>query len=170
MRKRRNQWLAFTAVCSMLVLTGCGNTQAQNVSDETGTVTEESAESVADNETSVKAEAIIYELPAEPEEASVYVEPIANLSEDFIRGVDLSSVIVEENSGVIYYNEAGEEQDIFQTLAQNGVNYIRVRVWNDPYDADGNGYGGVEASSTQMISSSSIPIVCVMIDSIHRSI
>ena len=142
MRKRRNQWLAFTAVGFMLVLAGCGNAEEQNVLDEAGAVTEESTETAADNETAAKAEAIIYELPTEPEEASVYVEPIADLSEDFIRGVDLSSVIVEENSGVTYYNEAGEEQDIFQTLAQNGVNYIRVRVWNNPYDAEGNGYGG----------------------------
>lgn len=88
------------------------------------------------------ADAVIYELPVEAEEAGVYVEPIDGLSEDFIRGVDISSVIVEEKSGVVYYNEAGEEQDIFQTLAQNGVNYIRVRVWNDPFDENGNGYGG----------------------------
>ncbi len=85
---------------------------------------------------------IIYELPAQAEEAGVYVEPIDGLSEDFIRGVDISSIIAEEKSGVVYYNEEGAEQDIFQTLAQNGVNYIRVRVWNDPYDENGSGYGG----------------------------
>ena len=28
------------------------------------------------------------------------------------------------------------------TLAQAGVNYIRLRVWNDPYNENGNGYGG----------------------------
>ena len=28
------------------------------------------------------------------------------------------------------------------TLAQSGVNYVRLRVWNDPYDENGNGYGG----------------------------
>ena len=47
-----------------------------------------------------------------------------------------------ENSGVTFYNEAGEEQDIFQTLSEAGVNYIRARIWNDPFDLDGNGYGG----------------------------
>lgn len=47
-----------------------------------------------------------------------------------------------ENSGAVYYNFDGEKQDVFQTLAESGVNYIRLRVWNDPYDADGNGYGG----------------------------
>ena len=27
-------------------------------------------------------------------------------------------------------------------MSENGVNTIRVRVWNDPYDKDGNGFGG----------------------------
>lgn len=85
---------------------------------------------------------IIFTLPTEPEEAEIYVEPIENLSEDFIRGVDISSVLAEEESGVIYYDEDGREQDIFKTLAEHGVNYIRVRVWNDPYDENGNSYGG----------------------------
>ena len=31
---------------------------------------------------------------------------------------------------------------MFETLAESGVNYIRLRVWNDPYDENGNGYGG----------------------------
>lgn len=31
---------------------------------------------------------------------------------------------------------------MFQTLSEAGVNYIRLRVWNDPYDENGNGYGG----------------------------
>lgn len=59
-----------------------------------------------------------------------------------IRGVDISSIISIENAGVRFYDENGREQDIFRTLAENGVNYIRVRVWNDPYDSSGNSYGG----------------------------
>lgn len=81
-------------------------------------------------------------MPTGPEEAGVYVEAVPNISDDFIRGMDASSVLVEENSGVVYYNFEGEEQDVFQTLAESGVNYIRLRVWNDPYDENGNGYGG----------------------------
>ncbi len=72
----------------------------------------------------------------------LYVEKVEYLPEDFIMGVDASSVIAEEESGVKYYNFAGEEQDVFATLAESGVNYVRVRVWNHPYDAQGNGYGG----------------------------
>lgn len=70
------------------------------------------------------------------------VEKVEGLPEDFIMGVDVSSVIAEEDSGVKYYNFAGEEQDLFQTLAESGVTHVRVRVWNHPFDAQGNGYGG----------------------------
>lgn len=73
---------------------------------------------------------------------SLYVKQVENLPEDFIFGMDASCVPSLENSGVVYRNYQGEEQDVFQTLAESGINYIRVRVWNDPYDADGNGYGG----------------------------
>ena len=73
---------------------------------------------------------------------TLYVKAIPNLPKDFILGMDASSVIAEEESGVKYYNFAGEEQDVFQTLAENGVTHIRVRVWNHPYDAEGHGYGG----------------------------
>ena len=76
------------------------------------------------------------------EGAEIFVQPVEGLSKDFIKGMDISSVLALEESGVKYYNEAGEEQDIFKTLADAGINYIRVRVWNDPFDAEGNGYGG----------------------------
>ncbi len=73
---------------------------------------------------------------------SLYVEKVENLAEDFVLGMDVSSVIAMENSGVRYYNFAGEEQDLLQTLAESGVTHIRVRVWNNPYDDQGRGFGG----------------------------
>jgi len=73
---------------------------------------------------------------------TLYVKQVENLPEDFIFGMDASSVLAEEASGVKYYNFDGEEQDVFKTLAENGITHIRVRVWNDPYDSEGNGYGG----------------------------
>jgi arabinogalactan endo-1,4-beta-galactosidase len=108
----------------MIVLTGCGD------------------EKDVDNISEVSDSAFTVDLPTGPEDSEVYVEAIPDLSDDFIRGMDASSVLVEENSGVKYYNFNGEEQDVFQTLAEAGVNYIRLRVWNDPYDENGNGYGG----------------------------
>ena len=73
---------------------------------------------------------------------TLYVEKVENLSDDFIMGMDASSVLSLEAGGVKYYDFDGNEQDVFETLAENGINYIRVRVWNDPFDSEGNGYGG----------------------------
>ncbi len=159
--------VAAAGLCVLFGLPGCGNTGGQESgpaepventaaqpeetqpedvrSEETEDVGAGNGASEEDGpapEAKWPVDTIIYELPAQAEEAGVYVEPIDGLSEDFIRGVDISSIIAEEKSGVVYYNEEGAEQDIFQTLAQNGVNYIRVRVWNDPYNENGNGYGG----------------------------
>ncbi|WEK56260.1 MAG: glycosyl hydrolase 53 family protein [Candidatus Cohnella colombiensis] len=77
-----------------------------------------------------------------PVAADIFVERVVGLQSDFIKGVDISSIISLENSGVKFYNENGVEQDIFKTVADAGVNYIRVRVWNDPFDSNGKGYGG----------------------------
>ena len=73
---------------------------------------------------------------------SLYVEKVENFPEDFILGMDASCVPALEDSGVKYYDHDGAEKDVYQILSENGINYIRVRVWNDPYDAEGNGYGG----------------------------
>ena len=81
-------------------------------------------------------------IAATAETEPAIVEPIDFQNPDFIRGMDVSSLITLENAGVNYSTESGVKQDIMQILAENGVNYIRVRVWNDPYDAEGNGYGG----------------------------
>lgn len=127
-------------------LTGCGAGDTEPVAGtQTETQTQESTEAAepaqteaAESDTEAAAEA-----PADSgESGAIYVEPIEGISDDFIRGMDASSVLVEEKSGVKYYNFAGEEQDVFQTLAEGGVNYIRLRVWSDPYDENGNGYGG----------------------------
>ena len=73
---------------------------------------------------------------------SLYIRAIPDLAEDFIFGMDVSSVIALEAAGVKYYDYDGNECDLFEFLASQGINYIRVRVWVDPYDKDGNGYGG----------------------------
>ena len=75
-------------------------------------------------------------------ESTLYVKKVENLPEDFIFGMDVSSVLAEEASGVKYYDFNGMETDLFRILADSGINYIRVRIWNNPYDDAGNGFGG----------------------------
>ena len=73
---------------------------------------------------------------------TLFVARVENISEDFILGMDASCVPSLEAGGVRYYDHEGNEKDVYEILSDNGVNYIRVRVWNDPFDNNGNGYGG----------------------------
>lgn len=77
-----------------------------------------------------------------PAHAGIFVEKVDGLSPGFANGVDVSTVLSLEESGVTFRDAAGAPADLFDVLADNGVNTVRVRVWNDPYDASGRGYGG----------------------------
>lgn len=73
---------------------------------------------------------------------SLYVNKVENMPEDFILGMDSSCVPSLEDSGVKYYDFNGVETDVYTVLRQNGINYIRVRVWVNPFTKSGKGYGG----------------------------
>ncbi|KAL4959325.1 family 53 glycosyl hydrolase [Aspergillus stella-maris] len=49
-------------------------------------------------------------------------------------GADISSLLIEEDSGVAYKNLNGETQTLETILADNGVNSIRQRIWVNPSD------------------------------------
>lgn len=145
MSQSRIKLMAFciSVILYSTVLSGCGASSTEPDTETlVSTQTESDTETQAFTQKESDIEVVTFPLPDGPEESDIYVEPIENISDDFIRGMDASSVLVLENSGVTYYNYEGEEQDVFMTLAQSGVNYIRLRVWNDPYDENGNGYGG----------------------------
>lgn len=80
----------------------------------------------------------------------IQVEPIDNLSEDFPLGIDISMVQQVLDCGGTYYNADGVAENVYRILKDNGVNYVRIRLWNDPYNyfTDENGveqkvpYGG----------------------------
>lgn len=72
------------------------------------------------------------------------VPQVSGTSGDFCRGVDISSVLALEQSGVQFKYPNGASGDIFNILAGAGVNYVRIRIWNNPYEATYpyKGYGG----------------------------
>ena len=73
---------------------------------------------------------------------TLYVRKVENLDSDFVLGMDASCVIAQEKSGVIYRDYDGTPRDVFEVLSESGITHIRVRVWNDPYDSEGHGFGG----------------------------
>lgn len=65
------------------------------------------------------------------------------VTENFMKGVDISSILAFEQKGQKFYYSNGTQGNLFDILKDAGVNYIRVRVWNDPYDTKTKkGYGG----------------------------
>ena len=131
MKKSSRKLLALCLSASLCapLLFGCGTNEKKTIGTE----------AVAETESS---ERVQKETGQAVEQTDVFVEPVDGISDDFICGMDASAVLSVENSGAKYYGYDGMEQDVFKTLAESGVNYIRLRVWNDPYDENGNGYGG----------------------------
>ena len=126
--------LSFLLAAMLLVLSACGGTSG-TATDPAGTDPGQPGTEAASTE---KEERPVKKI----EGNSLYVRKVENMPADFILGMDASAVPALEASGVKYYNFKGEEQDVFQTLAECGVSMIRVRVWNDPFDAEGHGFGG----------------------------
>lgn len=48
-------------------------------------------------------------------------------------GVDVSTYLEEKNGGAKYFDH-GKEIDPFREMRANGVDLIRLRVWNDPFE------------------------------------
>ena len=88
--------------------------------------------------------------PDEPEINVPYIEGTSD-KDGFIRGMDISTVMSlyktwEHTDGSAHFKDfGGNELDIqsfFDLLHDTGTNYIRLRVWNNPFTADGKVYGG----------------------------
>ena len=130
---KRRTWIALLLLAALL-LTACGESAEQSTEPSAEQTPQPVEEAPQQEEPAVSA-------PVETKE-ELSVLKVENLPEDFILGMDVSSLIAEEQSGVRYYDFDGQEKDLLQILAENGVTHIRVRVWNEPYDAQGRGYGG----------------------------
>ena len=77
--------------------------------------------------------------------AEITVKKVDNLSDDFALGTDISTIHSIYESGAYckdYNGNRLSEAQFFSFLKENGVNWVRIRVWNDPYNANGKGYGG----------------------------
>ncbi|WP_062212775.1 glycosyl hydrolase 53 family protein [Demequina oxidasica] len=85
----------------------------------------------------------------DPIEAGITVPKVEGMGDNFINGADFSSILSLEESGVIFRDDSGAEADLFEVLADHGVNYARIRVWNSPFDDDGNGYGAGNVDATR---------------------
>ncbi|GMA63815.1 glycosyl hydrolase 53 family protein [Alicyclobacillus fastidiosus] len=77
---------------------------------------------------------------------SVSVAPVPALQNgqrsDFIMGADVSELYALEQANKKFYDSDGLQENCLQILKNHGVNYIRLRLWNDPTNALGQPLGG----------------------------
>lgn len=134
---KRLSRIVVVALTVALIMSGC-SPKTDNPEGLEDSLQQHTSEEAIENNTTMDT--------IETDKTEVEIEKwktsIEGLPEDFIFGMDASSLLAEENSGVKYYNENGAEQDALKIFSDAGINYIRLRVWNDPYDENGNGYGG----------------------------
>jgi arabinogalactan endo-1,4-beta-galactosidase len=77
-------------------------------------------------------------LPAQ----GILIRPVQDLSPRFMMGADVSMLDRIESLGGRYYDAAGKAGDCLAILEANGVNWIRLRIWNDPVNKEDQVEGG----------------------------
>lgn len=139
MKKQRviKRLCAGLCMIALLTMTACTGNDSKTASEEqVSKTTEVEEEDKSTAETSTSDTAV---------DAGIFVNKVEGMDEDFMKGVDISSYLSERNSGVKFYDFEGnelDEQGFFDFLSSCGLNYVRIRVWNNPYDENGNCYGG----------------------------
>lgn len=68
---------------------------------------------------------------------------------EWIIGMDVSTLDEVERCGGRFYDD-GKEGDCLEILKKYGTQMVRLRLWNDPYDSEGNSYsaGGSDIETT----------------------
>ena len=83
-------------------------------------------------------------------EAAVQVNPIPGLSPEFIKGADVSMLPELEKLGAKFYDNDGTAMDELAIMKKHGVNWIRVRIWNNPEYGIGGGGRTDEARALEL--------------------
>ncbi|CAG8998820.1 MAG: Arabinogalactan endo-beta-1,4-galactanase [Candidatus Celerinatantimonas neptuna] len=73
--------------------------------------------------------------------SAVNIKPVST-PPGFIKGADISTLNVVQTHGGIFYNRHNKSENPLKILKDNGFNYVRLRLWNDPKDKAGHPYGG----------------------------
>ncbi len=157
MRKNFKRFLAGAMCVVMLGLTACSSDEGKK-EEETKKATDTNKDDGREDAGDGKVQSVIRDIEyasdkkapisfegSEAVESELFVAPIEGMTDEFIRGVDISSYVVEKDAGVVFKDFDGKElkdYEFFNFLADCGVNWVRIRVWNNPYNDEGMGYGG----------------------------
>ncbi|MCI8752635.1 MAG: cellulase family glycosylhydrolase [Lachnospiraceae bacterium] len=150
--KKLSKNITVVLLCAalMVVQAGCAKNTEDNIKDK-NTATPVPVVSAVPVEDEPEDNVTNSMWGTEPVEAGINVSRIEGIKEDFICGADISSIKSEYESGVKYYDFEGNElkyaplegeKGFFSFLKECGINWVRIRIWNNPYDEEGNCYGG----------------------------
>ncbi len=68
---------------------------------------------------------------------------------EFMKGMDISHVPEMLDQGAVFRDKYGNEREVFELLKENGVNSIRLRIWNEPENVpESGGYCNLEHTVT----------------------
>lgn len=70
--------------------------------------------------------------------ANIRLEKVQS-SPEFLTGGDITELSYVENCGGVYRDENGIEKDALQIMSENGCNFARIRIYNNPGKGRGNG-------------------------------
>jgi arabinogalactan endo-1,4-beta-galactosidase len=76
----------------------------------------------------------------------ISVEKVMGLDADFPMGIDVSTIQENLRHGAKYYDKNGKRVSVYKIMKDAGVNYLRLRLWNEPYQYNSKNeklyYGG----------------------------
>lgn len=93
--------------------------------------------------------AILIFLSSCKEKNTAVEPPIVEPEITFISGADLSSLPEIEALGNVFYNSNGQAENMLSILKSNGMNTVRVRIWNHPAN-EHSGFAEVKAFSERL--------------------
>ena len=70
---------------------------------------------------------------------------------DLLCGADLSTLPDTEADGGRFFDSTGRARPLPEILWDNGFRGVRLRLWHDPYAADGTPYGGGTCDTQKML-------------------
>ena len=56
--------------------------------------------------------------------------PSPDITTSFISGADLSSLPMLDSKNIEFFNENNEKVEMLSYLKSNGLNAVRIRIWN----------------------------------------
>lgn len=68
----------------------------------------------------------------------------------WIRGFDVTSLLETEKNGAKFY-DGGVQGDALEILKSYGGNWVRLRLWNDPYSESGEPYGAGDCDEKTLV-------------------